>query len=85
MQLKWSLKTPRVLISAASSQFDPVAISHWREEGFTVSYLAFDGSQKQYAASLRAIAEPLGFGEEFALIGMSSLNSDAAQHYQVSE
>ena len=73
MHLKWGLRTARVLLSAESVQFDPVSIKHWREEGFTVSYLAFNGNAKEYAASLRSIAEPLGFGEEFALIGKISL------------
>ena len=74
MQFKSKLKPARVLLSAGSSQFDPVTVGHWREEGFAVSYLPFGGSRKEYAISLRAIAEPLGFGEEFALVGTVSFS-----------
>lgn len=70
MQLKWGLKTARVLLSAGSAGFDPVTVGHWEEEGFIVSCLAYSGSRKDYAASLRAIAEPLEFGEEFVLVCM---------------
>ena len=72
MQFKSKYKPARVLLSADSPQFNTVTIGHWREEGFTVSYLPFSGSQKEYAQSLRAIAEPLGFREEFALVGTLS-------------
>ena len=69
MKLKWGLRTAKVLLSAESSELDSITIGHWREEGFAVSYLAFNGDRKKYATHLRAVAEPLGFGEEFALVG----------------
>lgn len=63
------MKTARVLLSAASPQFNPVTIRNWREEGFTISYLPYDGNWKSYAHSLMAIADTMEFGDNIALIG----------------
>ena len=76
MPFSWETKTPRVLLSMNGSVIDPQTISHWREEGYTVSYLPFSGSRKDYAAALHAVAAPFGFGEEFALVGR--LDADPA-------
>ena len=80
MQLQWGTRTPRVLLSAESHRFDSVTIKHWREEGFAVSYLGFNGNRKEYAASLRATAEPLGFGEEFAVIGTTAFSAHSFEN-----
>ena len=65
-----SMKTPRVLLSSTSKTFDPVIIRHWREEGFAVSYLPFNGQVKDHACDIHSVANGLEFGEKFALIGM---------------
>lgn len=69
MHFNWHAKTPRVLLSAVSPQFDPTTIRHWKEEGFTVSYLRYGGDVKQYAGQLATVSENLEFGDKFALVG----------------
>ena len=69
MKFKWSMNTHRVLLSAASPQFDPVTIRNWREEGFTISYLPHSGNRKTYAQNLMSITDDLEFGDSVALIG----------------
>ena len=63
------MKTPRVLLSSTSDDFDPVVVRRWREEGFAISYLPFNGNPKDYVSDLKSVADRLDFGEKFVLIG----------------
>jgi hypothetical protein len=62
-------KTPRVLLSADTPALDSSLLKLWREEGFTVSYLQFNGNKREFDAALHTLSNGLPFGEEFCLIG----------------
>ncbi len=57
------------MITSNSTDFDPTTISHWKEEGFAVAYLPFDGDAKAYRNSLQHLADPLELGDKYAIVG----------------
>ena len=69
MHFSWSQTSPRLVITAEDTEFDPTTIQHWREEGFDVHYLPYDGNPKGFRSQLQQLAEPLELGDKWALIG----------------
>lgn len=62
---------PRLHITADDPEFDPIIISHWKQEGFDVTYLPFGGDVKAYRQQLATLPEDLELGEYYGLIGSS--------------
>lgn len=69
MHFSWHSLSPRLVLTSKSPDFDPTTISHWREEGFTIAYLPYDGDVKAYRNKLLHLADPLKLGDKYALIG----------------
>ncbi len=61
---------PHILLTADSPEFNRTAIEHWEEEGFTVTYLAHNNDQKDFASQLTNYADSLSANENFALVGV---------------
>ncbi|KKY25701.1 putative dienelactone hydrolase [Phaeomoniella chlamydospora] len=59
--------TPRLVLSSDTPDFDPTLIDHWRDEGFIVGYLQFDGNPKAYRAQLMHLAESLELSDKWAI------------------
>lgn len=57
------------LISNLNEDFDPTTIDHFKEEGFAVAYLPFNGDAKDYYRSLQRLADPLELGDKYAIVG----------------
>lgn len=70
VHLSWSTSTPRVVLTSDTDEFDPTIISHFIEEGFQLSYLAYQGSHDDYIAKLQHLQDPLELGEKYAIVGM---------------
>lgn len=60
---------PKLVITAEGQDFDANTLQKWRDEGFDVSYLAYDGTRIDYINALQHLAEPLGLGETYAIVG----------------
>ena len=60
---------PRLHITSDDPEFDPELLSHWKEEGFDVTYFPYDGNQKAYKQKLAHLADDIELGESYALIG----------------
>ena len=69
MHFSWHNLSPRLVITSDSPDFDPTTISHWKEEGFAVAYLPYDGDAKAYRNSLQHLADPLELGDKYAIVG----------------
>lgn len=50
--------------------FDPTIIDHFKEEGFDIAYLPFNGDTKYYGRQLQHLADPLELGDKYAIVGM---------------
>ena len=68
MKFSWDMPVPRLVLTGDDPEFDPVTISNFKDEGFDVSYLQFDGNKKEYVRELDHLADPLELGEKWALI-----------------
>ena len=77
------MKTPRVVLSSTSESFDPLIVRHWREEGFSISYLPSNSNVQDYIRGLTIIADGLDLGEQFAVIGATSFTEHQIPYIQV--
>lgn len=59
----------RLCISAETPDFDTETLRNWRDEGFDVIYVPYDGDQREYVARLKSVKEGLGVGENYAVLG----------------
>lgn len=69
MHFSWDNLSPKLVITSKSPDFDPISISHWREEGFAVTYLPCDDDAKAFRSKLSHLAEPLELGDKYAIVG----------------
>lgn len=69
MHFSWHHLSPRLVLTSNSPDFDPISISHWKEEGFAVAYLPYDSDAKAYRNSLQHLADPLELGDKYAIVG----------------
>jgi hypothetical protein len=69
MHFSWNDISPRLVLTSDSPDFDPTTISHWKEEGFAVAYLPYDGDPKAYRNNLQHLADPLELGDKYAIVG----------------
>lgn len=66
----------RLLLTAASPSFDPAALSRWRDEGFSVTYLPFDpASARAYEARVLDFGDSLEAGEAFCAVAYGAAAS----------
>jgi hypothetical protein len=69
MQFSWSNSLPRLIVTSDTSDFDTDILEQWKEEGFQVAYLPYDGDKKSYHNTLQRLADPLELGEKYAIVG----------------
>lgn len=84
MHFSWNNSSPRLILTGDTLDFDPTTISHWKEEGFAVAYLPYDGDVKAYRNNLPHLADPLGLGEKYAIVG-TALCMGSAHNIQLME
>ncbi|KAK5363459.1 hypothetical protein LTR20_003486 [Exophiala xenobiotica] len=76
VHLSWNTTVPRLVLTSDTDDFDQTTISHFQEEGFQLSYLAYDGNKADYMAKLQHLQDPLELGEKYAIVAYG----DAAAH-----
>ncbi|KAK6382292.1 hypothetical protein LTS17_004179 [Exophiala oligosperma] len=76
VHLSWNTTVPRIVLTSDTDDFDPTVISHFQQEGFQLSYLAYDGNKANYTAALQHLQDPLELGEKYAIVAYG----DAAAH-----
>lgn len=59
----------RLVLTSDTDEFDPDIIEQWKDEGFQVAYLPYDGDKQAYQNKLQHLADPLELGEKFAIVG----------------
>ena len=70
MHFGWNNALPRLVLTADTPDFDPDIVEGWKDEGFQVAYLPYDGNKKDYRDKLQHLADPLELGEKYAIVGM---------------
>ncbi|KAI4238117.1 MAG: hypothetical protein LQ349_001320 [Xanthoria aureola] len=71
MKFSWNSTSqkPRIIISAEEDDdYDAVALQHWKEEGFDVSYLPLARNKKLFVQHLHDYADNLDLGEKYAIV-----------------
>lgn len=69
MHFSWDAEPPRLVVTGDTVDFDPTTIQHFKDEGFGVSYLPFNGAAKDYKNELQMLADPLESGDKYAIVG----------------
>jgi hypothetical protein len=62
-------KALRLFVSAEDTEFDPATLQHWKDEGFHVAFLSYNGDPAEYRTTLAKMGDKLDLGEKWALIG----------------
>lgn len=73
MKFSWNsanMAFPKLVLTAEDSDFDPNIVENWKAEGFDVSYVPFGDSRNDYVGALQRLADPLGLGEYYAIVGV---------------
>jgi len=67
---------PRLVLTASarsSTFFSPTIIQNFKDEGYDVTYLPFNGDNKAFRTHLSHLADPLELGEKYAIVGQLRL------------
>jgi hypothetical protein len=59
----------RLYLTAEDPEFDPVTIQHWKDEGFEVTYLPYNGDARSFKQQLHGIGDTLDLGDRWVLVG----------------
>lgn len=68
VKYEWQSIQPKLIITSDTEEFDDVVISHFQQEGFQISYLAYDGNHKAYNNALQHLADGLEVGDRYAIV-----------------
>ena len=74
MKFSWNntSQKPRIIVSAEEDDdYDTVAVQHWKEEGFDVSYLPLARNKKLFVQQLHDYADSLDLGEKYGILGQA--------------
>ncbi|KAI9880011.1 MAG: hypothetical protein M1830_005930 [Pleopsidium flavum] len=59
---------PRLVLIADTDDFDDTIIQNFKDEGYDVTYMSFDGDKKAFRHQLSHLADPLDLGEKYAIV-----------------
>ena len=65
----WTNTQPRLVITSDTEDFDSTIIENFQAEGFQTTYLEYKGNHDQKLIVRNHIADPLDFGEKYAIVG----------------
>lgn len=70
MQVSWRTEVahPRLIIASDTEDFDEDIFDHFRQEGFQVSYLYYDGNRNAFNNTLEHASDNLELGENYAIV-----------------
>ncbi|KAE8152186.1 hypothetical protein BDV25DRAFT_75028 [Aspergillus avenaceus] len=71
----------RLCVSAETPEFDTEILRNWRDEGFDVIYVQYDGNGREYIARLKSVKEGLGVGENYAVLAFGDAASFCLDYY----
>ncbi len=69
MKFSWDMAAPRLVLIADTDDFDDTIIRNFKDEGYDVTYMPFDGDKKAFRNRLSHLADPLDLGEKYAIVG----------------
>jgi len=72
-------KALRLFVSAEDTEFDPATLQHWKDEGFHVTFLSYNGDPAEYRTTLAKMGDKLDLGEKWALIAYSNAAKEALE------
>ncbi|KAL1303285.1 hypothetical protein AAFC00_006691 [Neodothiora populina] len=62
-------KTPYIMLTAETDDFDDVTLQDWRDEGFVVTYVPLGNGGAEYTRRLHAVADQVvGISEHYAIV-----------------
>jgi len=67
-KVSWSTTVPRLVVTSDTDDFDEDILSSFREEGFNIWYMPYDGNKQKYNRQLEHLADPLDLGEQYAIV-----------------
>lgn len=59
----------KLVVTAEGQDFDTNTLQQWRDEGFDVSYLTFNGQVENNINALERLADPRELGQRYAVVG----------------
>lgn len=62
-------KPSLMYVTAETNDFDPATLRAWRDEGYRVRYIPFNGGGRKYEKVLLGLADDLELGEKYAIVG----------------
>ncbi|OJD14123.1 hypothetical protein AJ78_05498 [Emergomyces pasteurianus Ep9510] len=68
MHFSWQSGRARLVITADTRHFDQETIQHFKDEGFEVAYLPYNGVDREYNSQLQMLEDPLELGEKYAIV-----------------
>lgn len=72
MFLSWHKRMknhPRLVLTSDDPDFDRETVQHWKDEGFDVSYLLYEGNSRSYERAVHRLSEDLELGEKYGIVG----------------
>ncbi|KAK2762849.1 hypothetical protein FQN54_001024 [Arachnomyces sp. PD_36] len=58
----------RLVLTSGTPEIDRLTVQHFQEEGFTVSFLPYNGNPKEYDSQLQQLEDPLEPGDKYAIV-----------------
>ena len=77
-KVEWQTPQPKLILTSDTDDFDEIIISHFQQEGFQISYLAYDGDHKAYNNALHHLADDLELGDRYAIVGKYSTDTSSS-------
>lgn len=69
----WQTVQPRLVITSDTDDFDEELLRNFKDEGFQIRYMPYDGDKAAYQRQLAHLTDPLELGETYAIVGMYKL------------
>ncbi|KAK5946282.1 hypothetical protein PMZ80_000424 [Knufia obscura] len=67
-KFSWSTSVSRLVVTSDTDDFDEDILAHFREEGFQIWYLPYDGDKAGYRKQLEHLSDPLELGEQYGIV-----------------
>ncbi|KAI9871914.1 MAG: hypothetical protein M1823_008315, partial [Watsoniomyces obsoletus] len=67
-KFEWKTVQPKLVLTSDTEDFDETIILHFQQEGFQITYLAYDGDHKAYQNALSHVADGLELGDRYAIV-----------------
>jgi len=67
-RVSWSTSIPRLVVTSDTDDFDDDILSNFKEEGFNIWYLPYNGDKAGYRKQIDHLSDELELGEHYAIV-----------------